>query len=72
MNLPKYDKLKHFLIGYLISLTLPLIGVYALYICIAVAVGKELYDKISKKGTPEIMDMVWTVLPCALNYLILT
>lgn len=70
MNLPKYDKLKHFFIGYIISLALPLIGIYALYICIAVAVCKEIYDKVSKKGTPEILDIVYTVAPCALNYFI--
>ena len=70
MTLPKYDKLKHFFIGYIISLALPFIGIYALYICIAVAVGKEIYDKISKKGTPEILDIAYTVAPCAINYLI--
>ena len=70
MNLPKYDKLKHFFIGYIISLALPFIGIYALYLCIAVAVGKEIYDKISKKGTPEVLDIVYTVAPCAINYLI--
>ena len=70
MNLPKYDKLKHFFIGYIISLALPFIGIYALYICIAIAVAKEIYDKISKKGTPEILDVVYTVAPAVINYFI--
>ena len=36
----------------------PLAG---LIVCAAFAVGKEVYDQVSKKGTPDLMDAVATV-----------
>ena len=65
-----HDKLKHFFIGYFISLSIVFIGVYGVFLTLAIAVAKEIYDKVSKKGTPEILDIVYTVAPCALNYFI--
>jgi|TARA_R110000868_G_scaffold242231_1_gene497762 hypothetical protein len=29
---------------------------------IIIAVGKEIYDNKTKTGTPELMDVVWTLL----------
>lgn len=34
------------------------------------AIGKELYDKYSKKGTPEIADAVYTILPAVMILII--
>lgn len=30
-------------------------------LCAAFAIGKELYDRVSKRGTPDLMDALWTV-----------
>ena len=65
-----HDKLKHFFIGYFISLSIVIIGVYGVFLTLAIAVAKEIYDKVSKKGTPEILDIVYTVAPAVINYLI--
>ena len=65
-----HDKLKHFFIGYFISLSIIFIGVYGVFLTLAIAVAKEIYDKVSKKGTPEILDIVYTVAPAVINYLI--
>ncbi len=50
------DKKLHFLVGLAIALVLNI------WVCILAGAGKEIYDKISKKGTPEFMDFVCTVL----------
>jgi hypothetical protein len=34
---------------------------------VVIAIGKEVYDKVSGKGTPELMDIVYTIgLPVAI------
>lgn len=48
-----------FVIGFLFSLVSPLLGVV---MAIIAGIGKEIYDKVSKKGTPEFLDFVFTVL----------
>ena len=56
------DKLMHYFVGTLIAALLyPLISWWAVAVTVVVAVGKELYDKYSGKGTPELADVVWTV-----------
>jgi len=64
------DKQKHFLVGLLISLSIPFIGGYGLLLVLGAGIGKEVYDYVSKKGNPEVMDAVWTVIPGAIVYLI--
>lgn len=64
------DKQKHFFVGLVISATIPFIGVYGLVLCIILGVGKEVYDYTSKKGTPEVLDAVWTIAPAVVVYLL--
>lgn len=65
-----HDKLKHFFIGYFISLSIVFIGVYGVFLTLAIAIAKEVYDKVSKRGTPEMLDIVYTVAPAVINYFI--
>ena len=64
MNLPVIpaDKANHFCYGAVIACC----GMYwtpMVALCLAAAVGaaKEVYDRVSKRGTPDGMDAVWTV-----------
>ena len=57
------DKLMHYFVGTLLALVLvPFIGFYSMILVASIAVAKELYDYYSGKGTPELLDIVWTVL----------
>ena len=63
MNIP-IDKKAHFLAGAAIASTVALyagleVGLIA---CLVIGVGKEVYDKASGKGTPDIWDAVATML----------
>ena len=55
------DKLRHYLAGSLAAsgggLHSVLLGAL---LCAALAIGKEVYDRVSRKGTPDLMDAVWT------------
>ena len=66
------DKQKHLAVGIILSLTIPFIGIYGLILCYVIGIGKEVYDYVSKKGTPEVLDAVWTVLPGTLLYIIIS
>lgn len=56
------DKLIHYVIGTLLyAATYLLVGYLAIVVVIVVAVGKELYDKVSGKGTPEYLDALITI-----------
>jgi hypothetical protein len=59
------DKANHFVYGFLIFafFTLFFTELTCLLIVVFIAAGKEIYDKLSKKGTPEILDFVFTVIP---------
>lgn len=62
INIP-HDKLLHYVVGTVVySLCSLFIGMYAIVIVLVIAIGKEVYDYVSKKGTPEYMDAVATVL----------
>jgi len=63
MNIPQ-DKKKHFVAGFAITAVVSLFFGYIVGAIAAViaAAGKELYDKATGKGTPEILDFVATVL----------
>jgi hypothetical protein len=64
------DKLKHLAVGIFFSLLIPFIGIYSLLICVILAFGKEVYDYLSRNGTPETLDAVFTIAPTLLTYLI--
>lgn len=63
MNIPQ-DKKKHFVAGFGITAIVSLFFGYIIgaLITILAAAGKELYDKVTGKGTPELLDFVATVL----------
>lgn len=58
------DKKKHFIAGFLIAAVISLFFGYLIGIAAAAvaAAGKEAYDKISGKGTPELLDFIATIL----------
>jgi len=71
-KLPKIDKLKHFYMGLiytLISLFF-LNGIYIIIPCLVLGVVKEVRDYFGS-GTPEILDVLFTVYPSILIFLIL-
>ena len=44
---------------------------FSAFIAVCVfAIGKELYDKYSRKGTPEIADAIWTIVPALMILII--
>jgi TM2 domain-containing membrane protein YozV len=59
------DKANHFVYGFLIFAFFSLFftEITCLFIVIFVAGIKEIYDKASMKGTPELLDFVFTVIP---------
>ena len=63
MNIPQ-DKKKHFVAGFAITVVVSLFFGYIIGAVAAViaAAGKGLYDKVTRKGTPEVLDFVATVL----------
>jgi hypothetical protein len=62
VNIPE-DKKKHLLAGLMISIgTMFMPVIWSFMVVVMVGVGKEIYDKVSGKGTPEILDAIATVL----------
>ncbi len=64
MDLPVIpaDKANHFAYGAMAAGMGSLHSVAAgAALCAAVAIGKEIYDRVSKRGTPDLMDAVWTM-----------
>lgn len=56
------DKLRHYLAGSLAAAVGGLHSVAAgALLCAALAIGKEVYDRVSKRGTPDLLDAVWTL-----------
>ncbi len=66
-SIPK-DKLLHFFYGAILSfIFLFLIGVNGLWLTVTIAAAKELvYDWYLDKGSPEIMDFVYTCIPAGM------
>lgn len=66
------DKKLHYFAGLLIAglLTNFLPVLIAVAIAVAVGIGKEVYDRVTKKGTPEFADFLWTTAG-ALTWLLL-
>ena len=62
------DKANHFVYGFLIFIffNLFLSDLISFSIIVFIALAKEIYDKVSKKGTPEILDFIFTILPAIL------
>ena len=67
-----FDKKLHYAAGLLIAgvLTNFLPVLIAVAIAVAVGIGKEVYDRVTKKGTPEFADFLWTTAG-ALTWLLL-
>lgn len=71
-KLPKIDKLQHFYMGLiytLISLFF-LNGIYIAIPCLVLGIAKEVRDYFGS-GTPEVLDILFTVYPSILIFLIL-
>ncbi len=62
MNIPQ-DKRKHFIAGFGIAIVASLSVGYLIAVILAIlaGAGKEIYDKVTGKGTPEFLDFVATV-----------
>lgn len=56
-----YDKRMHLLGGALLGLTSIVFPGLGIALAAVAGVGKEIYDKVSGKGTPEVADAVYTV-----------
>jgi hypothetical protein len=69
------DKKLHMIVGFIISLSAIFIpAMWALFAVIVIGAFKEIYDKLSGKGTPEVLDFVATVaggLPVIMAYLMM-
>jgi hypothetical protein len=57
------DKQYHFIAGLLIYLIAQsfMTPIWAMLPVVAIGTGKEVYDYISKKGTPDINDLLYTI-----------
>lgn len=68
------DKANHFIAGTLIYVLSAIIfsPILAMIPVIIAGLGKEMYDYITKKGTPDVIDFLYTVLgalpPLILNF----
>jgi len=64
IKLLPYDKCLHLLGGVLIYLVCQnfLTWWISLSAVLVVAIGIEIYDKLSKTGTPELLDIVYTLI----------
>lgn len=62
MKIPQ-DKKQHFLAWFAITAITSLFFGYIVGVVVAIlaAAGKEIYDKVTGKGTPELLDFVATV-----------
>lgn len=60
----KTDKLLHVLCGFIIAYCVSdyVNPVIAFFVSIGFAFGKEIYDELSDKGTPEVADVLWSVI----------
>lgn len=71
------DKLRHIATGvflclaYIPCILLSIDILFGLIFCGAIAAGKEIYDKVTKKGTPEVMDALTTMIAPALFYILI-
>lgn len=66
------DKLLHYFYGSIIAFPLVLLfSFYGVVITLLIATIKEVvYDKLLKRGTFEVLDIIYTIIPSLLFYLI--
>ena len=66
-NIPT-DKLLHFFYGTIISfISILIFGVNGLWITVIVAAAKEIiWDWLMKKGNPELLDFIFTIIPAGM------
>ncbi|HET8838497.1 MAG TPA: hypothetical protein VFM82_05820 [Flavobacteriaceae bacterium] len=72
-KLLRHDLLKHFVFGFFLFVILDLVfdPWMALMFTAMIALGKEIvWDGILKKGTPEVVDVIYAVIPGLLLVLI--
>ena len=71
MNNIDKDKLLHFFWWSVLLTTLSVVfnDVVSITATVLVAIGKEVYDKVSGKGNPEVLDAIYGIAPCVI-YLI--
>ena len=66
MKLPliPQDKVNHFIYGNVLCFFFSLffVPLVTIIFIVIIALGKELYDYKTKTGTPELMDVIWTLL----------
>jgi hypothetical protein len=57
------DKVLHFVVGFAGSLVIGLLltPLWGFLLACTTGVGKEVYDKLSQRGTPELMDALATI-----------
>lgn len=62
--MPDQDKINHFVVGQVAFLAAFLLSgpVFGLFASSFIGIGKEVWDYISRKGTPEYMDAAATIL----------
>lgn len=74
MKLPSIplDKANHMIYGFLIYVLANcyLTALVSLTIVVIIAILKEIYDKVSKRGTPEVLDVLCTIILPLTLYLI--
>ncbi len=68
-----YDKLLHFTFGVFLSLIFydSFAWWESLLITLSLAIIIELYDKLSRKGTPEVLDIIYTIAGWGITFVIL-
>jgi hypothetical protein len=65
------DKAYHVIAGVVIFATTHwLLGIWSLFVVLIVAILKEAYDKYTVKGTPELLDIVYTMVGGLLGLII--
>lgn len=74
-NILRADRMKHFFVGFCIAfLSLAFLAVTGLPLWVSIIItaiiggGKEFYDKKTGRGTYEVFDFIYTVIPAILLY----
>jgi hypothetical protein len=56
------DKARHYIAGSLLAAVGALHSIaIGLLLCVVFAIAKEARDRITRRGTPELLDALWTV-----------
>lgn len=57
------DKILHFIVGILMALFLSLFNVLGLFLGWGIIIGWEVWQWLAGTGTPEVMDIVFGIIP---------